>query len=139
MQRVLSGSVEASINQALTESLGIPLHLQTIRYARDGDGAYALTTDGRIDLPAELGDAAINFTDHGFTSSGFTGEILVGEAMQGGTCSMLDDASSARSEEHKSELQSRGQLGCRLLLEKKNDNIIVASISEIDNRIYRAC
>src|SRR5439155_26245851 len=29
-------------------------------------------------------------------------------------------ASSRRSEEHTSELQSRGHLGCRLLLEKKN-------------------
>src|SRR5437870_8312990 len=28
-----------------------------------------------------------------------------------------------RSEEHTSELQSRGHLVCRLLLEKKNDNI----------------
>src|SRR5437660_7211656 len=30
-------------------------------------------------------------------------------------------ARSARSEEHTSELQSRGHLVCRLLLEKKND------------------
>src|SRR5690625_6331918 len=29
-----------------------------------------------------------------------------------------------RSEEHTSELQSRGHLVCRLLLEKKNDDII---------------
>src|SRR5690625_6667951 len=32
----------------------------------------------------------------------------------------LDDELSARSEEHTSELQSRGHLVCRLLLEKKN-------------------
>src|SRR5690625_6884657 len=31
-----------------------------------------------------------------------------------------DDGFSLRSEEHTSELQSRGQLVCRLLLEKKN-------------------
>src|SRR5439155_12989121 len=31
------------------------------------------------------------------------------------------DFSAARSEEHTSELQSRGQLVCRLLLEKKKD------------------
>src|SRR5690625_5769046 len=30
--------------------------------------------------------------------------------------------SESRSEEHTSELQSRGHLVCRLLLEKKNDN-----------------
>src|SRR5207253_10255421 len=33
----------------------------------------------------------------------------------------LDDAQLARSEEHTSELQSRGHLVCRLLLEKKNN------------------
>src|SRR5690625_1760188 len=33
----------------------------------------------------------------------------------------IDDASIERSEEHTSELQSRGHLVCRLLLEKKND------------------
>src|SRR5437870_11442682 len=35
-----------------------------------------------------------------------------------GSCST---GTSMRSEEHTSELQSRGQLVCRLLLEKKND------------------
>src|SRR5439155_18940554 len=35
----------------------------------------------------------------------------------------LKGGSRPRSEEHTSELQSRGQLVCRLLLEKKNSNI----------------
>src|SRR5690625_6908466 len=34
------------------------------------------------------------------------------------------DVAQARSEEHTSELQSRGHLVCRLLLEKKNSAII---------------
>src|SRR5690625_6060705 len=34
-------------------------------------------------------------------------------------------SASLRSEEHTSELQSRGHLVCRLLLEKKNTNFIV--------------
>src|SRR5439155_5868557 len=34
-----------------------------------------------------------------------------------------------RSEEHTSELQSRGHLVCRLLLEKKKDNIITTASS----------
>src|SRR5690625_5533379 len=33
---------------------------------------------------------------------------------------LLPDAAEGRSEEHTSELQSRGHLVCRLLLEKKN-------------------
>src|SRR5439155_18641726 len=37
----------------------------------------------------------------------------------GATASLSRAASRARSEEHTSELQSRGQLVCRLLLEKK--------------------
>src|SRR5437870_9203565 len=36
-----------------------------------------------------------------------------------------------RSEEHTSELQSRGHLVCRLLLEKKNQRIIVAVRGEL--------
>src|SRR5439155_26620032 len=35
--------------------------------------------------------------------------------------------SNVRSEEHTSELQSRGQLVCRLLLEKKNSEISLSS------------
>src|SRR2546428_5841178 len=37
-----------------------------------------------------------------------------------GRIDLLDDAVEARSEEHTSELQSRSDLVCRLLLEKKN-------------------
>src|SRR5206468_12623597 len=37
---------------------------------------------------------------------------------------MLSEMLGARSEEHTSELQSRSDLVCRLLLEKKNINII---------------
>src|SRR5690625_7075061 len=40
-----------------------------------------------------------------------------------------DDSPLGRSEEHTSELQSRGQLVCRLLLEKKNSHISHTSIS----------
>src|SRR5690625_7106081 len=36
-----------------------------------------------------------------------------------------NDLTPSRSEEHTSELQSRGHLVCRLLLEKKKKNIIV--------------
>src|SRR5690606_40271843 len=36
---------------------------------------------------------------------------------------------SCRSEEHTSELQSRENLVCRLLLEKKNDNLLPSKVS----------
>src|SRR5439155_24390222 len=38
------------------------------------------------------------------------------------TSKILPSTGGRRSEEHTSELQSRGQLVCRLLLEKKNQN-----------------
>src|SRR5690625_5611320 len=38
---------------------------------------------------------------------------------------MIDRSILDRSEEHTSELQSRGHLVCRLLLEKKNDKIVI--------------
>src|SRR5690625_6922952 len=44
-----------------------------------------------------------------------TADHLLGHARAG----PLDDADALRSEEHTSELQSRGHLVCRLLLEKK--------------------
>src|SRR5256884_7015922 len=42
-----------------------------------------------------------------------------------GLLSMTRDAGSSRSEEHTSELQSRLQLVCRLLLEKKNKDLYI--------------
>src|SRR5690625_6245400 len=41
---------------------------------------------------------------------------------------------AARSEEHTSELQSRGQLVCRLLLEKKHQGVARGSALEHDGR-----
>src|SRR5437660_7172464 len=40
-----------------------------------------------------------------------------------------------RSEEHTSELQSRGHLVCRLLLEKKNDVIAIGKSSRLTDGI----
>src|SRR3712207_7877966 len=42
----------------------------------------------------------------------------------------------ARSEEHTSELQSRQYLVCRLLLEKKKNNITHISLSKMQLNIY---
>lgn len=89
MQQVMSGSIEAMIDEALTQSLDIPLHLQTIRYARNAEGDFALTVDGRIDLPAELGDVTVDFAGLGITSAGFTGEVIAGQAAPASTCSLI--------------------------------------------------
>src|SRR3712207_8071178 len=44
------------------------------------------------------------------------------------TCTGRPAASSPRSEEHTSELQSRQYLVCRLLLEKKNKNYRISAL-----------
>src|SRR5690625_6524998 len=51
------------------------------------------------------------------------------------------ELSSGRSEEHTSELQSRGHLVCRLLLEKKNikKNITLNKITYLLLNIVDAC
>src|SRR5690625_7081831 len=65
-------------------------------------------------------------TGRGAGSGAFTGSSATVGVV--GTCSSRSSAGrcrrrrGARSEEHTSELQSRGHLVCRLLLEKKNDN-----------------
>src|SRR3712207_7657391 len=46
-----------------------------------------------------------------------------------GADQVLDVAARARSEEHTSELQSRQYIVCRLLLEKKKNNIITVLLS----------
>src|SRR5439155_25060098 len=45
-----------------------------------------------------------------------------------GSAAVLEDRFVARSEEHTSELQSRGHLVCRLLLEKKKKNKLIFNI-----------
>src|SRR3712207_7417670 len=45
--------------------------------------------------------------------------------------------SNSRSEEHTSELQSRQYLVCRLLLEKKNNNLILSGNLRIVTRCLR--
>src|SRR5437870_10496329 len=52
--------------------------------------------------------------------------ILLASAPNAGA--QTGPAASSRSEEHTSELQSRGHLVCRLLLEKKNNNKHNASV-----------
>src|SRR5439155_7789250 len=47
-------------------------------------------------------------------------DFVVADAGDGGAVDTLLSRGDARSEEHTSELQSRGHLVCRLLLEKKN-------------------
>src|SRR5690625_6338252 len=47
------------------------------------------------------------------------GTRKIGPAIAAGCTSVIKPASQTRSEEHTSELQSRGHLVCRLLLDKK--------------------
>src|SRR5207253_10539689 len=46
----------------------------------------------------------------------------IAAALLGGDRDLADQLGEERSEEHTSELQSRGHLVCRLLLEKKKNN-----------------
>src|SRR5207249_11043229 len=55
--------------------------------------------------------------------------LLPGSASSCGTL-MVTPGSARRSEEHTSELQSRFDLVCRLLLEKKNPYIVRAGITQ---------
>src|SRR2546429_6702188 len=55
------------------------------------------------------------------------GEVRTHEVTQDDVPEEYDDKDRPRSEEHTSELQSRLHLVCRLLLEKKKNNIVVAN------------
>src|SRR5690625_5499929 len=79
-------------------------------------GRLPRTTIGPTDWSAEIG------SDRPATDTG------VGEAAPGPGCTAADgvcaEAAAGRSEEHTSELQSRGHLVCRHLLEKKKQQRI---------------
>src|SRR5690625_6409027 len=53
-----------------------------------------------------------------------TGSVKEYAVYRGDDLIVMGTATECRSEEHTSELQSRGHLVCRLLLEKKNRNNI---------------
>src|SRR5690625_6892791 len=78
------------------------------------------------DLSLSLNDSVVetyptvgtkaHFKFHGSKmNKGYQNAVTLGED----TLFLMDEAPSGRSEEHTSELQSRGHLVCRLLLEKK--------------------
>src|SRR5437660_7408840 len=76
-------------------------------------------------LPLILADLAISDAQGGLLQSLF----IVAYSLACGPAGWLGDVGkrlrlvAGRSEEHTSELQSRGHLVCRLLLEKKKQNI----------------
>src|SRR5437870_10404117 len=51
----------------------------------------------------------------------------------GGSAGIGPDADARRSEEHTSELQSRGHLVCRLLLEKKKKQMVEPHLRIVQN------
>src|SRR5690625_6138370 len=89
--------------EEVLDAIGITTNKNTIPFDKKG----AAVTSG-----IRIGTAAI-------TTRGFTEEDMIEIAdIMTMTLKQPDD----RSEEHTSELQSRGHLVCRLLLEKKNDD-----------------
>src|SRR3712207_8838858 len=61
---------------------------------------------------------------------GRSGAAMVGQIdMPPGATQSAAETPGSRSEEHTSELQSRQYLVCRLLLEKKNNNISCAALT----------
>src|SRR5206468_5809600 len=68
------------------------------------------------------------------------GTILTDPSIENGrltvTLALPETASPTRSEEHTSELQSRSDLVCRLLLEKKNNLITQYFINSLPINMY---
>src|SRR5437870_8359667 len=76
------------------------------------DALPILWIAGRFRARLQLGDAS---SEMGVSITAYIGLLLAV-----GLGRLVEMRISARSEEHTSELQSRGHLVCRLLLEKKN-------------------
>src|SRR5690625_6806724 len=71
-------------------------------------------TSGSVRDQQDLRDLRLPFAAEDPTQSRLGDACLVGHR------ALREPSAGARSEEHTSELQSRGHLVCRLLLEKKN-------------------
>src|SRR5690625_5384324 len=70
--------------------------------------------------PPKTSRARTRLGDRTFAGAARGAGILILLVLAGVAGFLLIEAWPARSEEHTSELQSRGHLVCRLLLEKKN-------------------
>ena len=87
-QQVMGGSIVASADEDLSSALDIPVVLETLRYEQ-GNSGYALTVDGRMKLPDELGAPDVTFTDLGLTADGFQGLVEAGDTPFAASCSAL--------------------------------------------------
>src|SRR5690625_2316917 len=83
-----------------------------------GEGAPMVSDLGLVDLAATMRRSVVSATRlvGGITELGYRLPLIWDRCRQGGVPLW-------RSEEHTSELQSRGHLVCRLLLEKKKQHI----------------
>src|SRR5207253_6550411 len=77
---------------------------------------------GHLHSLLEASGAAAEVTAHAVPLLPHARDMAARGAVPGGTQRNLTSLADSRSEEHTSELQSRGHLVCRLLLEKKNNN-----------------
>src|SRR5690625_1966712 len=77
-------------------------------------GGRSIVLNGHVDVVPE--------GDHNqWSHHPYSGEVVDGKMYGRGSTDMKGGNVALRSEEHTSELQSRGHLVCRLLLEKKNN------------------
>src|SRR2546425_6452060 len=81
--------------------------------------SYAKADDAAVSVSSE-DYAHLRFAANGFATSGRREN-----AMASVTVWINEKRGSARSEEHTSELQSLAYLVCRLLLEKKKNNLLL--------------
>src|SRR5439155_23039331 len=83
-------------------------------------GRVLVVTAGTADLPVAE-ECTATLTAYGFRPHLLTDVGVAGvHRLTASVDELLDADAVVRSEEHTSELQSRGHLVCRLLLEKKN-------------------
>src|SRR5439155_7083351 len=93
-----------------------------LRCASDSFSLEKPNTSCKIEWPSSLRSEGVRV--HPGMPFGFPSETAFGFAgiLIFNSTALTKHSISLRSEEHTSELQSRGHLVCRLLLEKKKDN-----------------
>src|SRR5690625_210428 len=125
-QKLLNGEFKATFHIGANEGQNISIDIGAM-------GAEVLQV-GEVAVAGENGEITVRGTDYSFYDEG--DDIVDGDPDEGTEAITADVAGyyaedgtflfaadeALRSEEHTSELQSRGHLVCRLLLEKKKKN-----------------